>query len=213
MLPTLRKLGVRGLDLMLLSHADADHAGGAQAVRDGLATLRVISGDPAALPVALEAGACDSGEQWEWDGVRFEVWKWSSALESNQKSCVLLVEANGERLLLTGDIDTHAERALLDGPLAVPTQWLAAPHHGSRSSSSMALLSRLKPHSVLISRGQGNAFGHPHPQVMARYRRLGMAIYDSAEQGAIRLQLGAFERPDTQAGHRRYWRDPPSAGP
>ncbi|MDU9040148.1 DNA internalization-related competence protein ComEC/Rec2 [Pseudomonas corrugata] len=212
-LPTLRKLGVRKLDLMLLSHADADHAGGAQAVRNGLATFRVISGDPAALPVALEAEACDSGEHWEWDGVRFEVWQWLSAHESNQKSCVLLVEANGERILLTGDIDTHAERALLDGPLAVPTQWLAAPHHGSRSSSSMALLSRLKPHSVLISRGQGNAFGHPHPQVMARYRRLDMTIYDSAEQGAIRLQLGAFELPDTQAGHRRYWRDPPAAGP
>jgi len=212
-LPTLRKLGVRGLDLMLLSHADADHAGGARAVRNGLPTLRVISGDPDALPDELNAGPCNSGERWEWDGVGFELWQWPSALESNQKSCVLQVDAGGERLLLTGDIDTHAERALLDGPLAVQTQWLAAPHHGSRSSSSMALLSRLKPHSVLISRGQGNAFGHPHPQVMARYRWSGVAIYDSAELGAIRLQLGAFEPPRTQAGQRRYWRDPPPAGP
>ncbi|MDO7897979.1 DNA internalization-related competence protein ComEC/Rec2 [Pseudomonas citrulli] len=211
-LPTLRKLGVRGLDLMLLSHADADHAGGAQAVRNGLPTRRLISGDPAALPEALSAGPCDSGQRWEWDGVGFELWHWSSAVDSNQKSCVLLVEAGGERLLLTGDIDRQAERALLDGPLALPIHWLAAPHHGSRSSSSMALLARLKPHSVLISRGQGNAFGHPHPQVMARYRRAGMAIYDSAEQGAIRLQLGAFAPPRTQAGQRRYWRDPPPSG-
>ncbi|MGN8343774.1 DNA internalization-related competence protein ComEC/Rec2 [Pseudomonas sp. SMV71] len=212
-LPTLRRLGVRGLDLMLLSHADADHAGGAQAVRNGLPTLRVISGDPAALPEELQAASCDSGTTWEWDGVRFQLWRWPAALESNQKSCVLLVEAGDERLLLTGDIDVHAERALLDGPLAVPIHWLAAPHHGSRSSSSMLLLSRLKPHSVLISRGHGNSFGHPHPQVMARYRRSGMAIYDSAEQGAIRLQLGAFEPPHTQAGVRRYWRDPPHTGP
>ncbi|MCG6575539.1 DNA internalization-related competence protein ComEC/Rec2 [Pseudomonas sp. AF32] len=212
-LPTLRKLGVRGLDLMLISHADADHAGGALSVRNGLPTSRVISGDPVALPAALQAQPCENDEQWEWDGVRFRLWRWSSALESNQKSCVLLVEAGGERLLLTGDIDSHAERALLEGPLAVPIQWLAAPHHGSRSSSSMALLSRLSPHSVLISRGQGNAFGHPHPRVMARYQRLGMAIYDSAEQGAIRLQLGAFEPPVTQAGQRRYWRNPPPARP
>ncbi|ROO37337.1 DNA internalization-related competence protein ComEC/Rec2 [Pseudomonas sp. 7SR1] len=212
-LPTLRKLGVGGLDLMLLSHADADHAGGARAVHNGLPTALVISGDPAALPAALKADPCHSGMQWEWDGVRFELWRWAAALESNQKSCVLLVEAGGERLLLTGDIDSHAERALLDGPLAVPIQWLAAPHHGSRSSSSMALLSRLTPHSVLISRGRGNAFGHPHPRVMARYRRLGMAVYDSAEHGAIRLQLGAFAAPTTQAGQRRYWRDPPSSGP
>ncbi|BBP66339.1 DNA internalization-related competence protein ComEC/Rec2 [Pseudomonas sp. Cab53] len=212
-LPTLRKLGVRELDLMLLSHADADHAGGALAVRNGLPTRQLISGDPDALPEALHAGPCDSGQRWEWDGVGFALWQWSSAEDSNQKSCVLRVEAGGERLLLTGDIDRHAERALLDGPLAVPIHWLAAPHHGSRSSSSMALLARLKPHSVLISRGQGNAFGHPHPQVMARYRRAGMTIYDSAEQGAIRLQLGAFARPRTEAGHRRYWRDPLPAGP
>lgn len=173
----------------------------------------MISGDPDALPAELLAGPCDSGRRWEWDGVGFELWRWASAVESNQKSCVLLVEAGGERLLLTGDIDIHAERALLDEALALPIQWLAAPHHGSRSSSSMALLSRLKPHSVLISRGQGNAFGHPHPQVMARYRRSGLAIYDSAEQGAIRLQLGAFELPRTEAGHRRYWRDRPTVGP
>ena len=48
--------------------------------------------------------------------------------------CVLM--ANGERLLLSGDIDAAAERALLDSPLALPTDWLQAPHHGSRSSSS-----------------------------------------------------------------------------
>ncbi|WP_434577878.1 DNA internalization-related competence protein ComEC/Rec2 [Pseudomonas sp. Z5-35] len=211
--PTLRKLGVRGLDLMLLSHADADHAGGARAVRNGLPTTRVISGDPATLAVDLQAGPCDSGEGWEWDGVRFELWRWASAVESNQTSCVLLVEACGERLLLTGDIDTHAERALLDGPLGAPTQWLASPHHGSRSSSSIALLARLQPHSVLISRGRNNAYGHPHPWVIERYRRLGMTIYDSAKQGAIRLQLGAFGPAHTLAGERRYWREPPPAGP
>ncbi|WP_434607135.1 DNA internalization-related competence protein ComEC/Rec2 [Pseudomonas sp. D2-30] len=210
--PTLHKLGVEKIDLLLLSHADADHAGGAQAVRNRLPTTRVISGDPQALPGDLQAGSCDSGESWAWDGVRFELWRWDSAVESNQKSCVLVVMAGEERLLLTGDIDTHAERALLEGPLAGPIQWLAAPHHGSRSSSSMALLARLKPHSVLISRGRSNAFGHPHPWVIERYRRLGLSIFDSAEQGAIRLQLGAFAPARTQAGVRRYWRDRLAAG-
>ncbi len=71
------------------------------------------------------------------------LWQWSRPVDGNQKSCVLQVEANGERLLLTGDIDRAAERAFLDSPLAVPTDWLQAPHHGSRSSSSMALLKRL----------------------------------------------------------------------
>lgn len=208
-LPSLRKLGVNGLDLMLLSHADADHAGGARAIASGLPVARVLSGDPLALPVELQAEGCESGEQWTWDGVTFRLWQWSSASESNQKSCVLQIEANGERLLLTGDIDTHAERALLDSPLAVPTDWLQSPHHGSRSSSSMALLTTLQPKAVLISRGHGNSFGHPHPTVMARYRKRGLHIYDSAEDGAVRLQLGSFKPPRTLRQQRRFWRDAP----
>jgi competence protein ComEC len=209
-LPALRKLNVEKLDLMLLSHADADHAGGALAIIRGLTVDQVISGDPAGLPAQLSAEACASGQQWQWDGVGFQLWQWADAHDSNQRSCVLQIEANGERLLLTGDIDTHAERVLLESPLAVPTQWLQAPHHGSRSSSSMALLKVLKPESVLISRGHGNSFGHPHPTVLARYRKLGLRIYDSAEQGAIHLQLGTFTPPRTMRHQRRFWRDPPT---
>ncbi|MBD9612706.1 DNA internalization-related competence protein ComEC/Rec2 [Pseudomonas sp. PDM02] len=205
-LPAMRKLGVNELDLMLISHADADHAGGARAVANGLPIKLVLSGDPLALPAELHADACESGQQWTWDGVRFQLWQWPSATDRNQKSCVLQIEANGERLLLTGDIDSAAERALLDSPLAVPTDWLQAPHHGSRSSSSMALLTALQPKAVLISRGNGNSFGHPHPTVMARYKKRGMEIHDSAEQGAIRLHLGRFHPPWTMRQERRFWR-------
>ena len=205
-LPALHKLGVERIDLMLLSHADADHAGGALAVSRGLKVTRVISGDPPGLPAILQAEACESGRQWQWDGVRFQLWQWSAAQDSNQRSCVLQIEANGERLLLTGDIDTAAERALLESPLALPTHWLQAPHHGSRSSSSMALLRALRPHSVLISRGQGNSFGHPHPLVLARYRQQGLRIYDSAQHGAIHLRLGGFQAPWLMRQQRRFWR-------
>ncbi|QXZ15994.1 DNA internalization-related competence protein ComEC/Rec2 [Pseudomonas sp. AO-1] len=205
-LPALHKLGVERIDLMLLSHADADHAGGALAVSRGLKVTRVISGDPPGLPAILRADACESGRQWQWDGVRFQLWQWSAAHDSNQRSCVLQIEANGERLLLTGDIDTAAERALLKSPLALPTHWLQAPHHGSRSSSSMALLRALRPHSVLISRGQGNSFGHPHPLVLARYRQQGLRIYDSAQHGAIHLRLGGFQAPWLMRQQRRFWR-------
>ena len=208
-LPTLRKLGVDGIDLMLISHAHADHAGGARAVAQGLPVKHVLGGEPAELPNEWQAAGCESGRRWTWDGVNFELWQWAHARESNPKSCVLQIEASGERMLLTGDIDMAAERALLESPLAIPTNWLQSPHHGSRSSSSMALLDRLRPKSVLISRGQGNSFGHPHPTVLARYQKYGMAIYDSADQGAIHLQLGRFEAPRSMRLERRFWRDPP----
>ena len=208
-LPTLRKLGVDGIDLMLISHAHADHAGGARAVAQGLPVKHVRGGEPAELPNEWQAAGCESGRRWTWDGVNFELWQWAHARESNPKSCVLQIEASGERILLTGDIDMAAERALLESPLAIPTDWLQSPHHGSRSSSSMALLDRLRPKAVLISRGQGNSFGHPHPTVLARYQKYGMAIYDSADQGAIHLQLGRFEAPRSMRLERRFWRDQP----
>ncbi len=206
-LPSLRKLGVERLDMMLLSHADADHAGGAAAVAKGLPIKRVVGGETAGLPAVLDAQACISGKQWTWDGVVFELWQWPGATAGNPKSCVLRVQANGERLLLTGDIDHAAEQAFLASPLAVPTHWLQAPHHGSRTSSSQRFLQRLAPRSVLISRGRGNAYGHPHPQVMARYQALGSLVYDSAEQGAVRLQLGAFAPPVVARRQLRFWRE------
>ncbi len=206
-LPSLRKLGVKVLDMMLISHADADHAGGAGAIAKGMPIKRVVGGETEGLPAFLGTQPCNSGERWTWDGVTFELWQWPDAISGNPKSCVLQVQANGERLLLTGDIDRAAEQAMLASPLAVPTDWLQAPHHGSRSSSSWAFVERLVPRSVLISRGRSNAFGHPHPQVMARYQRLGSQVYDSAEQGAVRLQLGAFAPPVVARSQRRFWRE------
>ncbi|WP_256657539.1 DNA internalization-related competence protein ComEC/Rec2 [Pseudomonas sp. R5-89-07] len=207
-LPSLKKSGIERLDMLLLSHADADHAGGAAAVARGLPIRRVVGGETEGLPDFLKTEPCVSGERWEWDGVSFVLWQWPDAVSGNSKSCVLQVVANGERLLLTGDIDRAAERALLDTALAVPTDWLQAPHHGSRSSSSRPFVQKLAPESVLISRGRGNAFGHPHSQVLERYQALGSRIYDSAEQGAVRVQLGAFQPAVVARSQRRFWREP-----
>ena len=205
--PVLRSLGVGELDLMLLSHADSDHAGGALAVQRGVSVARVIGGDVPGLAEQLQAQPCISGETWEWDGVRFALWQWAGASDSNQKSCVLQVQAGDERLLLTGDIDAKAERELLKSPLGVPTRWLQAPHHGSKTSSSMVFLKALAPEIVLISRGHGNSFGHPHPQVMARYQALGVQVLDSAEQGAVKFRLGASAKAESMRDQRRFWRD------
>ncbi|MDY7561328.1 DNA internalization-related competence protein ComEC/Rec2 [Pseudomonas sp. 10B1] len=206
-LPAIRKTGVRHLDVMLLSHAHADHTGGAMAVYEGLPVARVLSGEASELSAALNAQFCESGAHWEWDGVQFTTWRWEAATESNPASCVLMVDANGERLLLTGDIDAAAERVLIDSDFDLRARWLQAPHHGSRSSSSMVFLKAVKPEGVLISRGRNNAFGHPHPRVMARFDALSIQPYDSADRGAIYLQLGRYNQPQAERGRRRFWRD------
>lgn len=206
-MPVLRKAGVRRLDLMLISHAHADHAGGALAVQRGVPVERVLSGEADALPPLLAAQPCRNGEQWQWNGVNFSTWRWDDARSSNESSCVLSVEASGERLLLTGDIESGAERALLVADFDVQAQWLQAPHHGSRTSSSRRFLERVAPEGVLISRGRHNNFGHPHPVVQARYKALGIATHDSAESGAISLRLGTFGQPVAMREQRRFWRD------
>jgi competence protein ComEC len=206
-LPSLRALDVRGLDLLLISHADNDHAGGAAAIKRGLPVRQVLSGEPDRLEPLLQAEACVSGQHWQWDGVKFSLWRWAGATDGNQASCVLLIEASGERLWLTGDIDGQTERALLNSGLAMPAEWLLAPHHGSRSSSSAALLAQVRPKAALISRGAHNAFGHPHAEVVARYRALDARLYDTVEHGAVRIRLGAFEQAQGLRYRTRFWRE------
>ncbi|AZL73020.1 DNA internalization-related competence protein ComEC/Rec2 [Pseudomonas oryziphila] len=206
-LPTLRKLGVRQLDLMLISHAHADHAGGAGAVHRGLPVKRVLAGEAMALAAGLHGQPCKSGERWQWDGVDFELWHWPGGPNSNERSCVLRVEANGERLLLAGDMEAGAERAWLAAMEDTRIDWLQSPHHGSRTSSSEAIIRAMAPRGVLISRGRHNGFGHPHPQVIERYRRQGMSIHDTALEGALRLLLGDHGGVEGARGQRRFWRD------
>ena len=202
-LPTLRKLGVAALDVMLVSHAHADHAGGAAAIQRGLPVRRIIGGE-ALGDVPLQP--CVSGERWDWDGVRFSLWRWADAQSSNDRSCVLMVEAQGERLLLAGDMEAGAERAWLAATEAPGIDWLQSPHHGSRSSSSEAFIRATAPRGVLISRGRNNSFGHPHVQVLERYRRYGVAIHDTAVEGALRLVVGRQGEVEGVRGQRRFWR-------
>ncbi|MBF7731333.1 DNA internalization-related competence protein ComEC/Rec2 [Pseudomonas sp. N040] len=206
-LPALRHLGIRRLDRLLLSHADADHSGGAPAVFAGLPVAQVLSGEAAALPPQLNAQACAEDAGWSWDGVQFRLWRWPQAPEGNPSSCVLRVQAHGESVLLTGDIDQAAERALQKSGWPLQSDWLLSPHHGSRSSSSPAFLRAVGPQAVLISRGNHNPYGHPHPLVMQRYRQLGLTVHDTVLEGALQIDLGARQAVRGMRNEARFWRE------
>lgn len=211
--PSLRRLGVRRLDTLVISHDHADHSGGAGAVIRELLPARVLVGEPGTAPWGRHGQPCEGAQPWEWDGVRFEPWRWPRAQSSNPASCVLLIEANGERLLLTGDIDSQAERALLAAWPGLTVNWLQAPHHGSRTSSSGPFLEALAPAGVLISRGWNNRFGHPHPEVSERLEQRGIVPFDSARAGAVEWVLGRNDTPVTWRARPRLWRsDSPEDG-
>lgn len=202
--PFLRGERIRRLERMILSHADADHAGGAGAIMAAVQVDRLISGEPE-RHANLRPEACIE-ESWTLDGVRFWQWRWQAADSSNEASCVLLVEANGERLLVTGDLGVQGERALLHAFPDLQANWLVAGHHGSKTSTAAFWLQQVQPQWVLISRGRYNGYGHPHPLVMERIRRSGAQVLDTALDGAIRIRLGAREQPWSQAQEKRFWR-------
>ena len=218
LVPLLRALGER-LDVLLLSHRDSDHAGGASAVmavQRGAALLSSIE-EGHRLQAERTAMRCQAGQQWQWDGVHFELLHplaadYASARDANALSCVLRVRApDGVAALLPGDIGTAQERALAARHDDLRADVLLAPHHGSRSSSSPALLDAVQPRLALIQSGYRNRFGHPAPEVVARYQARGVRLVDSPRCGAMRWSSA---QPDIvhceREAARRYWHHRPS---
>jgi len=206
--PALWGLGVKKLDLMLISHGDNDHAGGAPFIAQNFAPKQILSGEPKRLPFALKAELCTHNATWIWDEVKFKIIFLDASKQGNDASCMLQIEANGERLLLTGDIEQSTEFNLLKANIDVQTNWLLAPHHGSKSSSSLPFLQASKAHSVLISRGNHNAFGHPHSLVLKRYQALDLAIFDTAKTGAQQIMLGKKQPLFALRRLDKFWREP-----
>ncbi|MFB1010434.1 MAG: DNA internalization-related competence protein ComEC/Rec2 [Thiopseudomonas sp.] len=202
--PFLRGEGIRHLDRLILSHADADHAGGAGAVMKAVSVGRLVSGEPHRHR-HWQAQPCIE-HSWQWDGVHFWQWQWPDAKSGNAASCVLLVEASGERFLVTGDLDIAGERALLQAWPGLGVDWLVAGHHGSRTSTAQFWLQQLQPHSVLVSRGRYNSYGHPHPLVLARLAHNGIRLYDTARDKAMHIELGARQPLWTMGQESAFWR-------
>jgi competence protein ComEC len=220
LVPLLRSRGDQHIDMLVLSHRDSDHVGGAAALlRSGLSIGELRSSVEDVHPLLLQAqlrgvptSRCVAGQQWLWDGVRFDVLHpadddYAGVRRSNAKSCVLRIQAAdavagktsagaadltprtasapGRVALLTADIEREQEAQLLRGsaPL-LRADVLMAPHHGSKTSSSPAFLDAVAPRVAVIQAGHHNRYGHPAAEVLARYRERGIALIDSPACGA-----------------------------
>jgi competence protein ComEC len=214
--PYLRATGVRRLDGLVVSHDDADHTGGALSVLQALpvAWLATSLDDMDPLPlVADDAFRCEAGQSWTWDGVRFEVLhpgraSYALPMKDNDRSCVLKVSAGGRAVLLPGDIERRVEEALLAQGADLAAHVLVAPHQGSRTSSTAAFVRAVGPREVIFPVGYRNRFGHPHPEVVERYREAGAALHRTDRDGAVLITMapaGAISVERHRATHRRYW--------
>jgi len=226
LLPLLRARGERRIDLLMLSHRDTDHVGGAAALLAGLPVAAIRSSLADVHPL-LQRGVphlrCAAGQAWDWDGVHFELLhppsgEPAASARPNALSCVLRVQAaDGRSLLLAGDIEAAQEAALLARDAgALRSQVLLVPHHGSRSSSTEAFITAVAPGTAVVQAGYRNRFGHPAPEVEARYRARGVQWQRSDTCGAWLWQADGTMRCEREAG-ARYWHhradDGPGAGP
>jgi competence protein ComEC len=200
-LPYFSRMGVTRLRFVFLTHAHADHMNGLIAV---LRDIPVEAVYVTRRPVG-EAGyqrfcvawlgdlrGVKAGDIFERAGVKLIVQAPPDSRNEihvrNDDSLVMLAEYQGRKVLLTGDAEQPTE-ARLGSCCLQKIDVLKVPHHGSRTSSTEALLAATRPALALISVGRINWFGHPHPEVLARYRSHHAMLYRTDRDGSIRVTI------------------------
>jgi len=210
--PYLREQGRRYVDTLVVSHGDNDHMGGVAGLRKTIPVRQVLSSVPQHID---EARPCQAGQRWQWDGVTFTMLSpgehvYVGGRKDNNRSCVLRVQAGEHSVLLTGDIEQAAEHELVQVfGNGLASDVLVAPHHGSRTSSTPAFLAAVSPTMALFPVGYRNRYGFPKAQIVQRYVERQVRLFDTAQHGSIKLQLGGEAGLDTVMTHRqqaaRYW--------
>lgn len=213
LVPLLQALGER-IDMLVLSHRDSDHTGGAPAVlaMQPQASLLASIEDGHELQALRPSTRCIAGQRWVWDGVDFEVLAppagdYDVTNKSNAMSCVLRISNGVRTALLAGDIEAPQEARLVAGdPSRLKADFLLVPHHGSKTSSSAAFLDAVQPRLALAQAGYRNRFGHPVADVVARYDERGIWLVRSPACGAATWQsLEPAQLSCQRQVQKRYW--------
>lgn len=219
--PYLKRHGARRIEALVLTHPHLDHVGGAGAVLEAFSVRGILdssrpSSSNAQLAI-LKAGQAQEIPWWRAEAgrrtvrgaVRFELLhppslvprgqdgaESSGALEGtgarfdpNRDSVILLLRFGDGAVLLTGDAYVDAEMRI--APSLPPLTVLKAGHHGSRTSTSAQLLEATRPTLVALSFGDGNRYGHPHPEVLERIAAVGASVVRTDRDGNVRIRIFA----------------------
>ncbi len=187
--PALAELGIRRLDVVVLTHPHPDHAGGLSTVLDRMSIGELwmtAERDPIATAIRSRAAArgvpVREPREMLLGGVRVEVpSRFEEGRSLNDNSIVVRLVHGEVAVLFAGDVEALTESELAQGPSEIRAQVLKAPHHGSRTSSTDAFLRRVTPACTVFSVGAGNRFGFPNPDVVARTP----GLHFSTAEGAV----------------------------
>lgn len=218
LVPALRGMGINKLDILMLTHNDSDHTGGAAFVLQAIPTVWVYSSLPDDSPLLMQSEShkqhCTDNQHWVWEGITFEVLHPSidsyanQYIKNNDRGCVLRISAGKNSILLTADIEKKSEkRLLIEHPDKLENTVLVVPHHGSKTSSTADFVNAVRPRYAVITNGYLNSFGHPKKEVLERYLAQGSEISRSDNDGAILIKMDAnkIEIDRYRKSHKRYW--------
>lgn len=217
-IPYLTSRGIDSLDTIVVSHADSDHSGGLLTLTGKLLVKTIYSSiapDSTLAQTLPDNRPCMDGQNWEWEGVRFEMLHPSSDdylgenNKTNELSCVLKVSTSKYSILLTGDIGKREEEKLARRlGEKLKSDILMAPHHGSNSSSTWPFLFAVKPDYAIYQVGYLNPYRHPDYRAESRYELLGIKTFRTDMDGAVSIllgddiRIGQYRKTDA-----RYWRN------
>jgi len=205
LLPYFKRQSVNRLDRMIISHADADHAGGLDIISDQLKVNMLLVGEK----TSREGDDCHTADPWKWGNVEFSFLPHLSNrfYQGNSASCVLQINVNDKKILLTGDIEKRSEKALLDKGLT-HNDIVVAPHHGSLTSSTDEFVTQTSPNTVIFSTGYANQWHFPKSKVIKRYMEVGADVQVTHENGAITItesQDGELKITTERMDRSHFW--------
>jgi competence protein ComEC len=200
--PFLRARGIPQLDAIVVSHPHGDHFGGFSAVLAALPVIRFFDngytkGDPD-YPALLDAVTVQmripyhrlrAGDRWMEGDLTVRVLFPPDPVpfdHANNTSLVLAITYRSFSALLMADAEREVEEHLLrQQTVTRKVDLLKVGHHGSRTSSTRAFLSRVRPDAAIISCGRGNRYGHPHPETVKRLSDMDVDLYRTDRCGDI----------------------------
>jgi competence protein ComEC len=207
--PFLHSINTKKIDMLVISHSDNDHIGGADAVMTQLPVQSVKTSVPKFF---THADLCLRGDAWTWDNVNFTfLYPTRETLnKDNNSSCVLRVSSGNQQILLTGDIEKFAEKDLAANEHDnLHATILIAPHHGSKTSALKNFVNLVDPKYVLFATGYRNRYHFPHPSVVKLYQEKNVSAYNTANTGAIQFQLNGkrinLSPKSYRELHKHYW--------
>ena len=200
--PYLLHYGIREVDYIFLSHAHEDHAAGAGAILARMPVRYVYTADEGAAayarsmrlgdgnPLLMKLGRAQEGQSISLDGVTVDVLYAPSYSDvehttGNEVSNVYRVRYGNASFLFTGDLVQEHEEKMIARGIDLHTTVLKVPHHGSDTSSSEHFVQATNPLYAIYCVGADNSFGHPRPDVVARYERVGAQTLRTDRDGAI----------------------------